>query len=628
MKLGSTQHLTPTDKHWIIDIEADDLNATRVWVVVVKNAITDEEHVLVDVAAIREFFERNSACYFVGHNIIKFDAPTLNRVVGTHLRNSQLVDTLLLSMLYSPNLSSGHSLAAWANRMGLKKGTFNDWSKLSDEMVAYCRQDVLITRQLYIRLTERMRKLGFTELGADIEHRAWVIANKQQKNGFAFAEKEAQILLAELTGVLDNLTGRIREVFPAEEQRGKTFAKSHKADGTPTAYYLKHVAQYPRVELNADGSYTVYQLVEFNIGSPKQRVEKLVELGWEPGPTEQTSKGTPTPTRKGELVPSLADFSEKSGIDEIRLIAQWIAINARINAVKDWLSKLGPDGCIHGSLWLAGSLRYRHDKPNTANIPAVKVKEEKQPDGTRTKTILRGLDGFFTYEARDLWRTREPKKRNLVGVDAAGIQLRVLAHYLGDKDYIETILHGRSEDGTDIHSRNQAITGIGTRDQTKTFTYAVLLGAGANKVGEICGVTSREGAGIKKRFIEGVPGLKELYARLETEFDRTGRISLCDGSVVLVPDRHMVLAYLLQGDESRIMKVAGILTDEQVRKHRLDALKVGDIHDEWQNDVIIEHTEPFSAFCHSSFKEAGEFFNYNLPIECNVKVGKTWAETH
>lgn len=245
MKLGTTQHLNPTKNHWIIDIEADDLNATKVWVVVARNAVTDEEHVLVDVAAIREFFEKHSACYFVGHNIIKFDAPTLNRLVGTHIKTSQLVDTLLLSMLYSPNLSSGHSLAAWAKRMDLKKGAFNDWSKLSEEMIAYCRQDVLITRQLYSRLTERMRKLGFTELGADIEHRSWVISHKQQRNGFAFAEQEAQLLLAELTSVLDDLTGRIRDVFPAEEARGKTFAKSHKADGSPSAYYLKHVAQYP-----------------------------------------------------------------------------------------------------------------------------------------------------------------------------------------------------------------------------------------------------------------------------------------------------------------------------------------------------------------------------------------------
>ncbi len=60
----------------------------------------------------------------------------------------------------------------------------------------------------------------------------------------------------------------------------------------------------------------------------------------------------------------------------------------------------------------------------------------------------------------------------------------------------------------------------------------------------------------------------------------------------------------------------------------LDVLWVGDIHDEWQADVADEHVEAFIEICKVAFREAGEFFDYNLPIDCDAKVGETWAETH
>lgn len=77
------------------------------------------------------------------------------------------------------------------------------------------------------------------------------------------------------------------------------------------------------------------------------------------------------------------------------------------------------------------------------------------------------------------------------------------------------------------------------------------------------------------------------------------------------------------------MKKAAILTDQQVRRRGLDVLKVGDIHDEWQNDVLALHVEEYTQdVCPESFRNSGVFFNYRVPIDCDSKVGLTWAETH
>lgn len=609
-------YLTPSEKHWVFDIEADGLKPTKVWIVTFKNAITKERHSFTEYEKIKSFIEDRSrnGCVFVGHNIISYDAPVLNRLIGSRLGIGRLVDTFLLSMLYSPSLAGGHSLDAWGDRIGIKKLGHDEWDRYSEEMKQRNLRDVDINLEMYLRLTKRMRDVGFSERGCEIEHRAWnIIQNKQRKRGFHFNIDKAKQLFVELGKEEEQIREQIYHQFPPKLLHVKTYRQHSKADGTPTRSYETHLQQFEQLELRPDGGYDAFDFVEFNLGSPKQRVEKLLELGWKP--EEFTEKGTPQPTRKGELSPSLAAFAEESGIKEIKMIAEWLAVNGRSNSINNWMELYNPDtGGIHGQLWMAATLRYRHDNPNTANIPSVRVDKENQP--------LRGRSGFWTYEARDLWTTRDPRTRNLIGIDAVAIQFRVLAEALGDEEFKKVVLGG------DVHEYNRSKTGYGTRGQNKTFGYAALLGAGAAKTGSIFGVDAKTGGKIKKNWIKTVPGLSALYERLESELRQTGRISLCDGSRVLVSSPHMVLAYLLQGDESRIMKQAMILVDEYVRKEGLDVDKVGDIHDEWQSDGAMADTGRYIDICKRAFPEAGRSFNYDIPIDCSDKVGKTWAETH
>jgi DNA polymerase I-like protein with 3'-5' exonuclease and polymerase domains len=154
------------------------------------------------------------------------------------------------------------------------------------------------------------------------------------------------------------------------------------------------------------------------------------------------------------------------------------------------------------------------------------------------------------------------------------------------------------------------------------------MGAGDSRIATEARVTLDEAKMAKAKFFSAIPELPALINRLKNEVKRDGRITLCDGARILVPSPRMVIPYLLQGDESRIMKQAGIYVDEGVREQQLDALKVGDIHDEWQSDVLQSHIEQFIALCHNAFSRAGISFSYNLPIECDAKIGLTWAETH
>ena len=108
-----------------------------------------------------------TADVLVGHNIIGFDIPVIKKLYNWFNPSGTIVDTLLLSRLYHPNLLDidkehqwkhmplqlygRHSLEAYGYRLGEYKGNFGkttDWSDWSQEMQDYCIQDVVVTTKL------------------------------------------------------------------------------------------------------------------------------------------------------------------------------------------------------------------------------------------------------------------------------------------------------------------------------------------------------------------------------------------------------------------------------------------------------------------------------------------------
>lgn len=611
-------YLKPSNKHWIIDIETDGLDdCTRVWCMSYSNVITEEKGSLTSEKEIVDWFAKHKGHYFVGHNIVKFDAPTLNRLLKVGIGISRVVDTLVLSTLYNPNLEGGHGLAAWAKRLGMEKIEFNDWTKFSEEMRIYCEQDVTITRKLYRKMAQVLTKIKFSEKSCELQHKCTSIINRQRKNGFAFNAAGAMELRKLLLSEIEDLKERIHVKFPPELVVKGEYQKAFKKDGTPSATYLRHLEKYAKVtKPDARGHYTCYELREFNLGSPPQRVARLLALGWNPEEftpkTEKGGGGNPRPTIKGELSPSLARFADESGIEEVKLIAQWMALNGRAIMVGTWLDEYNDrTGCIHGQLWPASTLRWRHDHPNTANIPAVRV--------DKVTGIKFARDGYYTYEARALWRPRA-NGRVLVGTDAASLEYRMLAHHVGNDELIQVVLE------RDVHAYTGEMAGV-DRNGGKTLNFAIIYGAGDAKAGSIIGGKAKEGKEIKSKLFANIPGLGEAIDEAKREF-KLGRISLVDGSRVICPYEHAAFNYKLQGGGSRVMFQASVFLEGHIRRKGLDSLKVGDIHDEWQYDVLEKDAEEHARLAEQAIKEAGEELNMKIAMAGKSTIGLTWAETH
>lgn len=603
--------------YFAIDVETDSLSPTKIWCLCWENIKTGMVGVCRGLVEIRTFLLANSAGVFVAHNGIAFDFRVLRSLAGVDLDISCCADTMVLSQLYSPSLSTGHSLESWGEVLGRPKGSFSDFSRLSDDMVVYCAQDTAICAELFRKLTKVLSKIGFSEKSVDIQHRFMALLDVQHRNGFYFDAPKATALFARIRSLEETLKEQVQDVFPPTEsfvRHSKVFTK----DGRRTALYVKDVHRL-RVVLSGDGSeYDAYESVPFNLGSPKQRVEKLLELGWKPSDREYTPRtpagggGTPTPFIKGKLAPSLEVFLEQNPRPEVEYIARWMSYNGRANMISTWLDEWNEDdSCIHGRLFVADTLRLRHRSPNTANIPAVRTSKDGQ--------LLLGADGYFTYEARDCWTARPG--RVLVGTDAVGLEARMLAHYLNRPSFTEIACN---KDG-DLHQGNADLVGI-SRGHAKTCYYAVMYGARAPKVASTLGISVAEGAIIRQTFLDKL-GLEDIMKEAESE-QRRGRVVLIDGSQVICPSPHAALNYRLQGGGARVMARASIILDGYIREDGLDALKVGDIHDEWQHDVAPGDASRHAIRSVQSIREAGESLGLNVPLDGTAKEGLTWAETH
>lgn len=586
--------------YYVLDIETDALDATKIWVLCWENVKTGEAGYETTTDGIRRLIERGKDAVWIGHNIISFDAPAVFKLTGAHIPIDSVIDTLLLSKLYDPNLRGGHSLENWGNILKFPKSEHKDFSVFSPEMLEYCQRDVSLTVRLYKKIAAVLSRYRFTEQSCYIQHHFWDVLRRQKDRGFYFNIPQAIDLFEDLRKKERELGNEIKVAFPPTRTKigeGEIFRR----DGEETFRYQKYRDDPSFIVEVSGGRFTVFKDIEFNIGSPKQRVEKLLELGWIP--EEFTEKGFPKATEE-----SLESFAEASGIKEIGLIHEWLAINGRANMIGNWIDHVDfNDSRIHGTLDVASTLRLRHSAPNSGNIPGVRVKDGK---------ILRGKEGLYTYEARDCWQATPG--RVLVGIDAKSLELCMLAHFLNRADFTREILEG------DPHQRNADLTGL-SRSTAKTLLYAIQYGARPKKVASIVGVSVRQGASIRKEFLDKL-GLTDLID--ECERLQQGRIPLIDGSQILCPSPHAALNYRLQGSGARVMALGAILLDQKIRKEGLDAWKVGDIHDEWQWDCHPRDADRVCELGLASLTEAGEILKLNIPISGTAKIGKTWAETH
>jgi len=541
-----------------LDLESDGLNPTRIWCVVTRENGVNQIHTSPETLseALR------SSVSVVGHNLIGYDLPVLNRLWGLSVASERIIDTLVLSRLADPSKSGGHSLRNWGNELGFPKGDHNDWTCLSADMIKYCIRDVELTEAVHQKLTKDME--CFSSASLDLEHQVQFITNQQEKNGWTLDQQLAHELCATFKERMNVIEDDLQSKFPPIV---------HERYSEKTGRRLKD-----KVET-------------FNVGSRQQIAKRLGELGAVFGKT--TEKGNP-----------IVDESVLETIDlpEAKAVSEYLMLQKRYAQVHSWLDHVNEDtGRVHGRVISNGAVtgRMTHQNPNMAQIPA-----SSKPYGT---------------ECRSCWTV--PSGTKLVGFDASGLELRMLAHYMDDKEFTNVLLR------EDVHTRNQMAAGLANRDQAKTFIYAFLYGAGDAKIGTIVGGSARDGAGLKERFLRNTPSLESLRERVVRASGR-GYIRGLDGRRLHVRSGHAALNTLLQAAGAIVMKKALVILDKYAKEWELDYKFIGNIHDEVQTEVREAHADKFGWLGVECLKAAGIEFGLRCPLDGEYKIGTTWAETH
>lgn len=155
------------------------------------------------------------ATLIIGHNGISFDFPILNKVWNTKITMNQVQDTLVMSRLSNPSREGGHSLAKLATLVGRTKKEFEDFDNgLTEEMIEYCKEDVVICGELYLYLLQELR--GFSEDSIKLEHDVARIIAQQERNGFMLDVTKAVTLVTDWKTDLSNIEEGLQEVFPPD----------------------------------------------------------------------------------------------------------------------------------------------------------------------------------------------------------------------------------------------------------------------------------------------------------------------------------------------------------------------------------------------------------------------------
>jgi len=582
----------------------------------------------------------------VGHNIIGFDIPAIQLIYPDFIKpTGRIIDTYIWSACVFPNIKDmdyslykkgilpasligSYSLEAFGYRLGVYKGEFakqTDWAEWTPEMSAYCEQDVVVT----LRLLDLLKTKNTSWEQVNLEQEVKAILQRQEDHGVLFDVKSGERLYKELSAKREKLREDIQKSFPPFWRRkGRLFTP--KQDNKRLGYI-------------AGAANQKIELVEFNPSS-SVHISRMLMQKYDWIPTEFADKemapvelmyqykrlgvtSATIPKVDDEILQRLP-YPEAKPLSEFQMLQKRCAMLAE--GKQAWLSCYHEDTHrIHGSINQFGTVtgRCNHFKPNLGQVTAA-----HHPYGKECRSLFIVPDGYY-----------------LVGCDADGLEARCKAHYLApydDSQFIQTILEGNKDDGTDTHSLNQSYLKLASRNVAKTYYYAWLYGSGNANLGMIAmtddnykdydGDPAKLGSKTRGMLIKNFTGVKALIDAVQTKVKlRHPNMWLkgLDGRRVPVRAVYSALNTLFQSAGAVIMKKAMVITHDLLCHEGLtpgtDYAQVLFVHDEYQFECRTKEIADIVAITvPEAIKLTGEYFKLRCPLSGSSKIGKNWYDTH
>ena len=346
---------------------------------------------------------------------------------------------------------------------------------------------------------------------------------------------------------------------------------------------------------------------EFNINSTKQLGVILFEtLGLKVGKKTKTGYSTDEKVLSGlkaahEIIPKLLEYREV-----YKLFSTYIEPLLK-------LSREDEKSRIHTSFVQTGTAtgRLSSKNPNLQNIPA------------RSKLGLKIREAFVAGEGK-----------KLIGIDYSQIELRLLAHFSGDKVLVDAFKHGK-----DIHLQT-AIALFGEeeapnkRNIAKTVNFGLLYGMGQKKLSDTLGITTKEAKEIIEKYFASFPTVKTYfrsivdsskeYGYIQTLLKRRRYFDYENATPMFraAYERESVNS-VFQGSASDLIKLSMNKIHDIIEDEKLNAKMLLQIHDELIFEVDANEAEVLGE----KFRDIMEnIMELNIPLKASMNIGSHWGE--
>ena len=408
-----------------------------------------------------------------------------------------------------------------------------------------------------------------------LEHQVAQILTQQEQHGWFFNEPAARELESTLRKEYEETSQLLRHRYPYVS--GPVFTP--KRDNRTKGYV-------------ANASFT--KLKELNPTS-RDHIAWILTTHYDWQPSSLTNSGKAV---IDETV--LKDIGTDIALQFLTLLDLTKKLGMISEGVNAWQKLVTTSSRIHHHCSVATqTFRAAHRSPNLAQVPS----------DERFRKLFTASPGLF-----------------MVGCDLAGVELRMLAHYLARWDggrYAKVLLHGG------IHQENADKIGV-SRKLVKTISYAFLYGAGDQKLGLSYDKqlspdkAKKKGKEIRKAYIDAIPGLEKLLEGVHKASER-GYVQGIDKRKILVDSKHKSLNYLIQGSSAVLAKRWMLLTHENLPP---TARQLAFVHDELQFECEEKEVDDLKFLLELSAVQAGEYYKLRCPIAAESKSGSTWADVH
>jgi DNA polymerase-1 len=265
---------------------------------------------------------------------------------------------------------------------------------------------------------------------------------------------------------------------------------------------------------------------------------------------------------------------------------------------QSYLNLMDSNNIIHPSMWSAGTRtgRFSYSDPNLQNIP----KEEDSTD----EFVVRGC-----------FRPRPGNK--FVSFDYSQMEYKLAADYAGEMGVLAQVASG-----ADFHQATADMVGI-PRKQAKTLNFAVLYGAGIEKIAGMLGVSQTDAKRLKDKYFMGLPKVEKLIDQVIATGRERGYVKTWTGRRMYA-DREFCYAlpnHLIQSGGADVCKKAMI----EIHRELGHLWMVLQVHDQLVFDMPPEHMKYIPQIKEIMESQYKSFHGVRLTVDVSVS-SKSLAE--